>query len=107
MANLPATTTIRVEVAYAEPQQQVIMVLDLPTPCTLQHAIAQSGILQQFPQLDLSRNKVGIFGKVKPLDTLLQAHDRVEIYRPLRADPKDLRRQRAARNQPLKTQRHG
>lgn len=97
MANLP-TPPIRVEVAYAEPQQQVLIALELPHPCTLQQAIEQSGILQQFPQVDLSRNKVGIFGKVKPLDTLLQAQDRVEIYRPLRADPKDLRRQRAARN---------
>ena len=67
--------------------------MDLPEGATLQQAIEASGILQRYPQIDLGMQKVGVFGKLKPLDTVLADHDRVEIYRPLLVDPK-LSRQR-------------
>jgi putative ubiquitin-RnfH superfamily antitoxin RatB of RatAB toxin-antitoxin module len=65
----------------------------LPEGATLQQALDASGILQRYPQIDLGTQKVGVFGKLKPLDTVLADHDRVEIYRPLLVDPK-LSRQR-------------
>ena len=87
---------IPVEVAYALPEKQVILALDVVPEATLEEVIRASGILEQFPEIDLGKNKVGVFGKlVKPGD-LLHAGDRVEIYRPLIADPKQVRKQRAA-----------
>ncbi|MCK5382740.1 MAG: RnfH family protein [Gammaproteobacteria bacterium] len=87
---------IPVEVAYALPERQVIVVVDVAAGATLEEAIRASGILEQYPDIDLTKNKVGIFGKLgKPGDPL-HAGDRVEIYRPLIADPKQVRKQRAA-----------
>lgn len=86
---------IRVEVAYARPDQQVIMTVDVPDGTQVEEAIKRSGILERFAEIDLSQNKVGIFGKAKPMTQTLQAGDRIEIYRPLIADPKESRRQRA------------
>jgi putative ubiquitin-RnfH superfamily antitoxin RatB of RatAB toxin-antitoxin module len=63
---------------------------------TAKQAIEVSGILERFPEIDLKINKIGIFGKVAKLDTLLTEGDRVEIYRPLIADPKEARKKRAA-----------
>jgi len=84
-----------IEVAYAKPDSQLIVeVPDVPH-ITVQQAIEASGILQQFPEIDLAINKVGVFGKLARLDTELVAGDRVEIYRPLIADPKEARRRRA------------
>lgn len=85
-----------VEVAYATPEQQVIVALELPENSTVETAIQLSGLLARFPTLELSA--VGIFGKVCELNQLLQAGDRVEIYRPLIHDPKEARRQRAAKS---------
>lgn len=88
---------IRVEVAYALREEQVIIVLSVPEGATIQEAIQLSGILEQFPDIDLDKdNKVGIFGKLAKLDKPLNDGDRVEIYRPLIADPKEVRRKRAA-----------
>ena len=86
---------IQVEVAYAKQDEQVIIPLDVEVGTTLEQAIDLSGILEQFPEIDLSQNKTGIFGKIAKADTELREKDRVEIYRPLIADPKESRRKRA------------
>ena len=70
------------------------MRVELPAGATLQQALDASGILRRFPQIDLGTQKVGVFGKLKPLDTVLADHDRVEIYRPLLVDPKVSRQRR-------------
>ncbi|CAB3791387.1 MULTISPECIES: RnfH family protein [Paraburkholderia] len=84
---------LSIEVCYASPGGQALIAVDLPEGATLQQALDASGILQRFPGIDLNTQKVGVFGKLKPLDTVLADHDRVEIYRPLLVDPK-LSRQR-------------
>lgn len=89
---------IDVEVAYARPERQTLRRVQVLAGSTLEQAIRVSGILEDFPEIDLSHNKVGVFGKVGRLDDTLRSHDRVEIYRPLRADPKAARRQRASRD---------
>ena len=89
---------ILVEVAYALPNQQLIMQVNMPAGATAEQAIAMSGILAKFPEINLSTNNIGIFGKVVKLDALVRHLDRVEIYRPLIADAKALRRARAANN---------
>ena len=78
---------MRVEVAYAKPEEQVILNLEMAEGATAEAAIRESGILQSFPEIDLGQNKVGIFGKICKLDHALKPGDRVEIYRPLIADP--------------------
>lgn len=90
---------INIEVAYALPQQFFLKKLRLPEGCNIQSAILQSGVLQTFHEIDLRKNKVGIFGRLAKLTDILQDGDRVEIYRPLLADPKEIRRQRAAQQQ--------
>lgn len=87
---------ITVEVAYALPEEQLIVPIKVETGTTAEQAIYASGIIKKFPDIDLSVNKVGIFGKATRLDTVLRHLDRVEIYRPLIADPKEVRKQRAA-----------
>jgi len=84
---------LSIEVCYALANEQTLIAVDLPEGATLQQALDASGILQRYPQIDLGTQKVGVFGKLKPLDTVLADHDRVEIYRPLLVDPK-LSRQR-------------
>lgn len=87
---------ITVEVAFATPKKQIILtVRSSEQEFTVEQAIAQSGILKRFPEIDLEKNKVGIFSKPCTLTTPLRTGDRVEIYRPLIADPKEIRRQRA------------
>ncbi len=93
---------IAVDVVYARPEQQVLLRVKLPRGGTLLQAIQASGVLQKFPEIDLSRCKVGIFGKLVKIDSPLREHDRVEIYRPLIADPKEVRRQRAALGKAMK-----
>ena len=90
--------TINVEVAYATPEKQVIRTVNVDAGTTLGAAIVQSGIMLDFPELEekLENAKVGIFGKVVPMTTVLSDGDRVEIYRPLIADPKEVRRKRAS-----------
>ncbi|QOJ24114.1 MAG: RnfH family protein [Gammaproteobacteria bacterium] len=89
------TALMQVEIAYALPQVQVLQKLDVPPGCTVEQAIRSCGILQQFPEIDLAKNKLGIFGKITQLQVVLQPHDRIEIYRPLIIDPKEARRLRA------------
>ncbi|WP_018138065.1 MULTISPECIES: RnfH family protein [unclassified Thioalkalivibrio] len=90
--------TIRIEVAYARPDRQVILPLVVPEGTTVDAALRQSEIDAQFPEIDLENAKVGIFGKLTRRDTVLRPKDRIEIYRPLIADPKEVRRQRAGKN---------
>ena len=89
-----AADQIHVEVVYAQPEQAHLIALQLPAGSTIMRAIQDSGVLQRCPEINLALNKVGIFGKLKDLDTVLREGDRVEIYRSLRADPKEARRQR-------------
>ena len=84
-----------VEVAFATPKRQLILALPFTLELTAEKAIKISGILGKFPEIDLDKNPVGIFSKPCKLDTILRAGDRVEIYRSLIADPKEIRRQRA------------
>ena len=91
------TKKMRIEVAYAKPSEQVILTLDIADGSTIEAAIIESEILQRFPEIDLANNKVGIFGKLCKLEQALKAGDRVEIYRPLIVDPKEMRRNRAAK----------
>ena len=94
--------TIPVEVVYALPDRQVILEVEVAANASIAEVIAQSGILEQFPGIDLDTNKVGIFGKLGKLTDTLHAGDRVEIYRPLIADPKEVRKQRAAQGKAMK-----
>lgn len=93
---------IVVEVAYALPREQVILTTHVPADSTVEQAIRRSGILERFPEIDLSNNKVGIFSKLTKLDGTLRDKDRVEIYRPLIADPKEVRRKRAEEGKVMK-----
>jgi putative ubiquitin-RnfH superfamily antitoxin RatB of RatAB toxin-antitoxin module len=91
-----------VEVAYAQPNEQLIVPIKVQVGTTAEQAIIASGIMKKFPEIDLSINKTGIFGKLTKLDTPLRHLDRVEIYRPLIADPKEVRKQRAAEGKDTK-----
>ena len=95
-------TTIHVEVAYARPERQLIRKIEVPAGSTAEQAIRQSGLLDVFPEIDLASCKIGIFSKATRLDTELREMDRVEIYRPLLADPKEVRKQRAAEGKVMK-----
>lgn len=94
-----ANSIIHVEVAYATPEKQRIVSLELPEGTTVREAALRSGLDTQFEGLDLAKADLGIFGKVvaKPDNETLADGDRVEIYRPLIADPKEVRKQRAAK----------
>ncbi len=94
--------TIQVEVAYARPDIQVIIPVAVEEGASLVTAVKRSGILERFPEIDLDNTKVGIFGKLSKPDTPLRAKDRVEIYRPLIADPKEVRKKRAAEGKAMK-----
>lgn len=87
---------ITLEVAYALPKKQLIISFKAPANVTVKEAIVLSGILKKFNEIDLAKNKIGIFGKISTLNSKLQHKDRIEIYRPLIADPKEIRRKRAS-----------
>ncbi|PWF48660.1 RnfH family protein [Massilia glaciei] len=89
---------LHIHISYASPARAVLRVLAVPAGTTIEQAIALSGLLAEFPEIDLGVNPVGIYSKKKPLDTPLQEHDRIEIYRPLLADPKESRRKRAEKH---------
>lgn len=91
---------IEVEVAYAREHAQALIPVKGEVGLTVRDAIERSGILSRFPELDLDTNKVGIFGKLAKLDQVLASGDRVEIYAPLIADPKQARKQRAGDAKP-------
>lgn len=87
--------SINVEVVYALPAQQLLLQVQLAEGATVEDAIRASGVMVSFPEIDLTKNKVGIFSKLVKLDETVRDKDRVEIYRPLIADPKEVRRKRA------------
>ncbi len=93
---------IMVEIAYALPEQQVIIPIRMAEGATAEEAIKASGIINKFPEIDLGINRIGVFGKLAKLDAALRDLDRVEIYRPLIADPKEVRRQRANEGKVMK-----
>ena len=93
---------IRVEVIYALPREQVLLDVQVPQGSTVEEAIKLSGILQKYPAIDLATNKVGIFAKLSKLDVVVRDKDRIEIYRPLIADPKEVRRKRAEEGKVMK-----
>ena len=94
--------SLSIEIAYALPQKQELVQLKLPVGSTVQQAVEASGLKQKHPEIDLAKNKVGIFGKLSKLDTPLRDRDRVEIYRPLIADPKEVRKKRAEEGKVMK-----
>ncbi len=95
--------TIRVEVVFALPQQQELVPLELPEGATARQAVERSGLLQKYPDINLDgQNKLGIYAKLAKPDTVLRDRDRVEIYRPLIADPKAVRKKRADEGKAMK-----
>ena len=93
---------ILVEVAYALAHEQLIVPVKAPPGITAEQAINLSGIVKKYPEIDLNQNKIGIFGKLSRLDQPLRHLDRVEIYRALIADPKEVRKQRVADGKVMK-----
>jgi putative ubiquitin-RnfH superfamily antitoxin RatB of RatAB toxin-antitoxin module len=93
---------LKVEVCYALPEKQVMIPVSLPEGATLLQAVEASGILEKYSEIDPAKNKFGIYAKLSRPDTLLRDRDRVEIYRPLIADPKEVRKQRAAEGKVMK-----
>jgi uncharacterized protein len=96
MAEPLTAELIHVQVCYATAQREYFRDLTVPAGTTIEQAIAQSGVLQDIPGIDLANQPVGLYGKKRPLDTVLRERDRIEIYRPLVADPKETRRRRAS-----------
>ena len=96
------TEKVFIEVAYALPGEQFLISLDVEQGTTVEQAVKLSGVLEKFPDIDLTINKLGIFGKATKSDEVLRDKDRVEIYRPLIADPKESRRKRAQKKESKK-----
>ncbi|MEG3753180.1 RnfH family protein [Psychromonas arctica] len=90
---------IDIEVVYGLPHKQVLLSLKVPTGTTIEHAIKLSGIVKHFPEIIPSEATVGIFSKPEKLESTVKQGDRIEIYRPLIADPKEMRKLRAERAQ--------
>lgn len=88
---------IAVEVVYALPESQTLLTVTLPEEASVADAVERSGILARHPEIDWPRVSLGIFGRKVTAATRLRPGDRVEIYRPLRVDPKERRRRRAGR----------
>lgn len=88
---------MRVEVAYAQPETQTLLCVDLPPGSTADEAVRRSGILARHPEIAWPGTPIGVFGRRVEPDRMLREGDRVEIYRPLTLDPKEARRRRAGR----------
>jgi len=95
-------TKLHVEVIFALPDEQIAIDVELPGEATVDDAIRESKIMEKYPEIDLEVNKTGIFGKPAKRDAALHQGDRVEIYRPLIADPKEMRKQRAKSSEKTK-----
>jgi putative ubiquitin-RnfH superfamily antitoxin RatB of RatAB toxin-antitoxin module len=93
---------IKIELVYALSAEQILLKLEVPVGATIAEAVRLSGILDKHPEIDLDKGKFGIFGKLSKTDTVLREKDRVEIYRPLLADPKEVRRRRAEEGKVMK-----
>lgn len=94
--------TIKVELVYALPHEQTLLKFNVPAGTRVAEAVQLSGILAKYPEIDLGKNKLGIFGKLAKPDAELREMDRIEIYRPLIADPKEVRRRRAEEGKVMK-----
>jgi putative ubiquitin-RnfH superfamily antitoxin RatB of RatAB toxin-antitoxin module len=94
---------MNIEIAYALERKQTLLNLQVEEGITLKQAIEISGILDTYPQINLLKDKTGIFGKIAKLDTVLREKDRVEIYRALIADPKQIRKERAAQGKKMRS----
>ncbi|WML91663.1 RnfH family protein [Thiothrix lacustris] len=99
---MATTDNIRIEVVYPLPHEQLIMTAQVPDGASIREGIQASGILEHYPELTLDTLEAGIFGKLAKLDAPLRERDRIEIYRPLIADPKAVRKQRAAEGKNMK-----
>ena len=93
---------IKIEIVYALPHEQILLKLDVAERSTIADAVKLSGLLEKYPEIDLEKGKFGLFGKLSKTDTILREKDRVEIYRPLLADPKEVRRRRAEEGKVMK-----
>ncbi len=93
---------IDVEVAYALPSEQSLLLVKVPEGTEIKEVIIKSKILQEHPELELDKLDVGIFGKIAKTNQKVRNRDRIEIYRPLIADPKEVRKRRAAEGKRLK-----
>lgn len=93
---------MKIEVVYALPHKTELVKLELPDGSTVLQALEASGLLQKHPEIDVKKNKFGIYAKLAKADAVLRDRDRIEIYRPLIADPKEVRKQRAAEGKVMK-----
>jgi uncharacterized protein len=93
---------IKIELVYALPAEQLLIKSEVPKGSTIAEAVKLSGIQDKYPEIDLEKGKFGVFGKLSKTDTVLREKDRVEIYRPLIADPKEVRRKRAEEGKVMK-----
>ena len=96
------STTIEIEVAYALPERQIILVMNVPKGTRARDAVRRAGLEHEFPEIDLSGSRIGVFGRSVEDDHVLRAGDRVEIYRPLQMDPREARRRLAARGETMR-----
>jgi len=93
---------IQIEVVYALPYEQLLLKLEVPLQTTIAQAVKLSGLMEKYPEIDLEKNKFGLYGKLSKADVVLREKDRVEIYRPLIADPKEVRKKRAEEGKVMK-----
>ena len=93
---------MNIEVVYALPEKAELVRLSMPEGSTVLQAVEASGLLAKHPEIDVRKNKFGIYAKLAKADSVLRDRDRVEIYRPLIADPKEVRKQRAAEGKVMK-----
>jgi len=93
---------IKIELVYALPTEQTLLRFEVPAGTSLIEGVRLSGILNKHPEIDLEKGKFGIFGKLSKADAVLREKDRIEIYRPLIADPKEVRRKRAEEGKVMK-----
>ncbi|MDQ5878545.1 MAG: uncharacterized protein QG616_1762 [Pseudomonadota bacterium] len=93
---------MKVEVIYSLPAKSELVKLDVADGTTVLQAVEASGLLEKYPEIDVKKNKFGVYAKLAKADAVLRERDRVEIYRPLIADPKEVRKQRAAEGKVMK-----
>lgn len=93
---------MKIEVCYALPEKQELVRIELNDGATLESAVIASGLMAKYPEISLADGKFGVFGKIVRTDGVLADGDRVEIYRPLIADPKEVRRKRAEEGKAMK-----
>ena len=93
---------IKIEMVYALPHEQTLLKLEVPANSTIADALRLSGLAEKYPEIDLEKGKFGLYGKLSKTDTVLREKDRIEIYRPLLADPKEVRRKRAEEGKVMK-----